>query len=850
MYFDYCREINICDYINNKYSIYAHTKETKNEKLQDHINLCIKYFFKIINEKHLNEVFEKLELEFLNNFSLEGRKLFREMILNTITLHDIGKVNPYFQKSRLNNDLNIKEAEKYNNSHHSILSSIVYIDIYFPKIKTFESKEKYLLLDFMMMNAYIISRHHGNLISWHDFKEKFSLDGEGEKLIDKDGQRVLFEKTLNKKIDIKIKTINKIFEIIEEKCIERYKQEQLIYRYIYERLMLSILVACDFYSTSEFMEDVEINDIGIINDIDEFYDVFKEGQIYKLIRKYEEKEYGGNKDFSHIKDINILRNEMFLDAETTLEKNLESNIFYLEAPTGSGKSNVATNLSFKLLQEDKTKNKIFYVYPFNTLVEQNINTLEKVFEKEDNILNKIAVINSIEPIKVDKEISKNEDMNLEYYKKALLNREFLNYPMILTTHVTIFKYLFGTAKEELFPLHQLANSVVVLDEIQSYKNLIWGEIITFLSCYAKLLNIKIIIMSATLPNLDKLSISKADTIKLIQNREKYFENPIFKNRVKVDYSLLESENITDDLYEHVKKQSYSDKKILLEFISKNSAYNFYNKLKEDEEIFCDVELMSGDDNIGERDRIIKKVKSINSIILVATQVVEAGVDIDMDIGYKNISMLDSEEQFLGRINRSCKKDECTVYFFKVDDAENIYKGDIRRNKDITLENESIREVLKEKNFNKFYDLVIERLQNITNGFNELNIENFFYKDVKELEFKKVEDRLRLISQQESKISVYLSSNIIVKGEELNGENLWYEYRKLLIDKKMDYSKRRVKLSEIRSKMNNFIYEIKWSYDFPYNDRLGDLYFIEDGYKYFKEGKLDKEKFITGIGDFI
>lgn len=77
-----------------------------------------------------------------------------------------------------------------------------------------------------------------------------------------------------------------------------------------------------------------------------------------------------------------------------------------------------------------------------------------------------------------------------------------------------------------------------------------------------------------------------------------------------------------------------------------------------------------------------------------------------------------------------------------------------------------------------------------------------------------------------------------------------KYRKLLIDKKMDYSKRRVKLSEIRSKMNNFIYEIKWSYDFPYNDRLGDLYFIEDGYKYFKEGKLDKEKFITGIGDFI
>lgn len=34
----------------------------------------------------------------------------------------------------------------------------------------------------------------------------------------------------------------------------------------------------------------------------------------------------------------------------------------------------------------------------------------------------------------------------------------------------------------------------------------------------------------------------------------------------------------------------------------------------------------------------------------------------MDIGYKDISMLDSEEQFLGRINRSCKKTGCKVYF--------------------------------------------------------------------------------------------------------------------------------------------------------------------------------------------
>ena len=81
-------------------------------------------------------------------------------------------------------------------------------------------------------------------------------------------------------------------------------------------------------------------------------------------------------------------------------------------------------------------------------------------------------------------------------------------------------------------------------------------------------------------------------------------------------------------------------------------------------------------------RILDKVKkATDTIILVSTQVIEAGVDIDMDIVYKNISKLDSEEQFLGRINRSCKK-EGIAYFFEVDEASNIYKDDVRLSESI------------------------------------------------------------------------------------------------------------------------------------------------------------------------
>ena len=95
--------------------------------------------------------------------------------------------------------------------------------------------------------------------------------------------------------------------------------------------------------------------------------------------------------------------------------------------------------------------------------------------------------------------------------------------------------------------------------------------------------------------------------------------------------------------------------------------------------------LSGDDNKAFREYVIDKTND-KEVVIVATQVIEAGVDIDMDLGFKDISTLDSEEQFLGRINRSCKKSEMNsiVYFFNMDDAEKIYKNDNRLEFDLRI----------------------------------------------------------------------------------------------------------------------------------------------------------------------
>lgn len=268
---------------------------------------------------------------------------------------------------------------------------------------------------------------------------------------------------------------------------------------------------------------------------------------------------------------------------------------------------------------------------------------------------------------------------------------------------------------------------------------------------------------------------------------------------------------------------------------------------------CDVEYMSGDDSLMERSRILDNIKTnTNGIILVATQVIEAGVDIDMDIGYKNISKLDSEEQFMGRINRSCLRDG-EVYFFKLDEGKNIYRdGDIRVEKRFTLEDNEMKDILLLKKFPLYYEKILDVLKRNRNDSSDDRGLDVFFKDcVGTLNWSKVKTRMQLIEEDKWSMSVYLARKITDVSEgELDGEKLWQEYVHLLGDFAMDYAEKRVKLSEITSKMNGFIYQIKRNPNLIYNDKVGEIFYIEDGEKYFEDGKLNRQKLQGEIGEFV
>jgi CRISPR-associated endonuclease/helicase Cas3 len=762
------------------------------ETLIAHSNLTLEYFHKIATHKNLHSLIENL----LHKIDSENFDLLREMFINTIFLHDIGKTNPYFQARKMNNEHFKDYKNKTDSSEHSSISSQMFIDHYMIKIKMLpdqKTREKFKFILYIF--SYHQAKHHGNLGIIEEYRK---------------------EKIFWTYLDM--------FEIPHFEF------------YILNKLLFSLLVSSDYYATTDYMSGLKTDDFGVFSNS-------KKQELTELFSTFTCK-------LKSDKGINKLRNKMFQEAEENLLKNLDKNIFYLEAPTGSGKTITSINLALKLLENHEHLNKLLYIFPFNTLVEQTKNVFDDIFKNEFTI----EVINSITPINVSE---KDQEDTESKYEKSYVNRLFFHAPAIITTHVALFDILFGTSKEDNFPLWQLANSVIILDEIQSYNNHLWWYMVEFFDKYASLLNMKIIIMSATLPKLDFFLEEKNNFVALIGDKKKkdLFQNALFKDRVKINFLLDKTEKMTIPKLVELLKGQPKEKKILFEFIKKQSAREFYNAIKDE---FENVYELSGDDNKAYRQYVINKSKNEN-LIIVATQVIEAGVDIDMDIGFKDISTIDSEEQFMGRINRSCLNNG-VVYFFDMDDAEKIYRGDNRLGLDLYAL--KYQDILKNKEFDVYYGEVLERIKTDKSKFKcgLMTSHNYFEEAIKKLNYKKIKEEMTLIKSDTFtlyfpfliELSQYkgvkefenLDENFITDGK-LDGQKVWDEF--CLLDTLEGFSKREYKKSILNSLMQFFTFSI-----LRFNAKQLPPYFTEEyrGYYFIsnlefitKEGKFDRKKYL-------
>lgn len=846
--------IDIKSYIKNIEDYYGHTCEGREKELLTEHMKRTRYYLELMLEAH--EIGKRLD-ELMDRMTYKGNILsnaVKEFIItlciNGIYLHDLGKINPNFQHYQM---ANRKFEQAIIDKRHSLLSSYLYSYIFIVKLEAIENfindDEDDLLYYFIYAFSYTISQHHGQIQGLNDYRDKIKRFNNRFK--------IAYTKGFQGKHD----------EIAMSPDYEGLKVNDLLPNgssYLLIRLFYSMLINSDYYATYDYMAGKPIykKDLGLVDDaITDMVNQYRNSPIYEQIRLYEHYKHTGQGENPFDQTpINILRSEMFLEAESTLLANRDKNIFYFEAPTGSGKTNTSIHLALTLMAEHMPLNKLLYIFPFNTLVDQTYQTLTDAFKGTIDPI----VINAITPITVG---TQNEEEELLDYNKAYLNYISMNYPLIVTTHVRFFNMLFGTKREDNMPLAHLVNSVIIIDEIQSYNIDIWKEIIFFFDLFSAILNIKLIIMSATLPKLDELlNTTSSKYCNLILDRNRYFMDPLFKKRVELDFSLVntppEGEEIEEKLYILLNKvesvwEERGEAKILVEFLKTKTARSFYNMAKERwvEKYKAGIIMeLTGSDNKNERNRIINGVKNtLINCLLISTQVIEAGVDIDMDVGFKSISFLDAEEQFLGRINRSCKRDNCIAYFFNIDEARTVYRKDLRL--DLSVTDIEIQEMLVHKDFTDYYKRVLEDVDRAKKGCNDndfIHIE----KAISDLDFLEIENRLTLIEDQNT-IQLFLNIEEeieeIIEGKlvkhKVQGSQVWDDFIALIHDYTIPFAEKKIQLSHIKAKMNYFLYMVyvQWR---PggvkrtpnhYTDVLGDMYYYENGQHFLDDNKFDKKK---------
>jgi len=355
-----------------------------------------------------------------------------------------------------------------------------------------------------------------------------------------------------------------------------------------------------------------------------------------LIEKLQ-KELDG---FDQDTDINKLRNEVRLFAES--KSSLPQGFFSLTLPTGLGKTLCSVSWALHHANCHPNIKRIIIVLPFINIIDQTAEKLKSIFNDNENdyVLEHHSNVIYLE----------NEDK--DEYNPKLLAIENWDYPIVVTTSVQFFESLFSNKRSACRKLHNLQDSIVIFDEIQTLPLNVTEPTLTMLDNLQQLCRCSILFCTATQPDFHT-----RDGFSGLQHIESLVENPqrVFEETRRIVYHPLHNyeEMTISELSDHVVKGKQST---LVVFNTKKKARLFFEEMRG-----CgDFKLFHLSTNMcpAHRKETIREIRTAlekkEKIVVSSTQLIEAGVDMDFPSVYRELAPLESIIQSAGRCNREGK----------------------------------------------------------------------------------------------------------------------------------------------------------------------------------------------------
>ena len=406
---------------------------------------------------------------------------------------------------------------------------------------------------------------------------------------------------------------------------EFWRLSDILQQELFVRMLFSSLVDADSLDTERHFQKIKFQTRKSISFDSE-----------QLLLKLQKELDGFNKDTK----INKLRNEVRLFAES--KASLPQGFFSLTLPTGLGKTLCSVSWALHHANCHSNIKRIIIVLPFINIIDQTAERLKSIFNdnEKDYVLEHHSNV-----IYLD-----NEDK--DEYNPQLLATENWDYPIVITTSVQFFESLFSNKRSACRKLHNIQDSIIIFDEIQTLPMSVTEPTLTMLDNLQQLCRCSILFCTATLPDFHT-----RDGFRGIQHVESLVKNPqrVFEETRRIVYHPLHNyeEMTISELSDHVVKGKQST---LVVFNTKRKARLFFDEMRG-----CgDFKLFHLSTNMcpAHRKKTICEIRTAlekrERIVVCSTQLIEAGVDMDFPSVYRELAPLESIIQSAGRCNREGK----------------------------------------------------------------------------------------------------------------------------------------------------------------------------------------------------
>lgn len=518
------------------------------------------------------------------------------------------------------------------------------------------------------------------------------------------------------------KPTDKIFSKLLPKIAKNYFDIMF-----YTHMIFSCLVDADFLDTENFMNGGKIQR-GNFSDI---------ATLKKLLDDYIKKFFLNEKSVRYNEEINQRRRKILSEC-IKIGETSDENLFNLTVPTGGGKT--VSSMAFALHNAAKNgRKKIIYVIPYTSIIEQNAKIFSDIFGSENVIEHRSS--------------ADYDDTDAEEENIKRLATENWDAPIIVTTNVQFFESLFSNRTSKCRKLHNIANSVIIFDEVQMLPEKFLKPCVKAIDELTKNYNCTAVLCTATQPSLEKFFENKpAEICGEVEENYKFFR----RTQIKILKEKISAENLSEEL----KKFS----QVLCIVNKKKTALQIFESLQGENIFYLTTNLCAV-----HRTKILREIKICleknEPCRVIATSLVEAGIDLNFPCVYREMAGIDNIIQAAGRCNRERKFSaaESFVYVFQLENEKPLQSQKLRINAANIVCEKYFSEINSPTAIKYYFD-ILHKLDG-----DALDKENIL-KLCEEFKFREIAEKFKLIKENTAPIFIPYDENAkqieqkILRGE--------------------------------------------------------------------------------------